>query len=394
MNNVPKLRFKADDGSEFPEWEKIPLGEIVEKNCIVVDNPGSNYTKLAIRSHCKGTFHKFVGNGEGLDVDKMYLVEANNLIVNITFAWEHAIAITKPEDDGTYASHRFPQYKFKNDNLPSFYEYVIKNPRMKYELSLCSPGGAGRNRVLNQTDFLKIQIAHPIPKEQQKIADFLSTIDDIIAKSRAEVDAWEKRKKGVIKKLFSQEVRFKADDGSEFPEWEEKRFGDVVTVIMGQSPNGDSVNEEQNGIPLIQGKADILGYGIKPIRYTANPTKICEPTDVIMTVRAPVGYVAKLGFSACIGRGVCAIRYNKNADYIYYFLQYKANSWKYIEQGSTFSAVNSSDILSLIINIPSLPEQQKIADCLSSLDEVIKKCKKELAAWEELKKGLLQRMFV
>ena len=199
-----KVRFKREDGTSYPEWEELPLGQIVEQNNIPVENPGSNYVKLAIRSHCKGTFHKPINSKEdGLDVDKMYLVEANNLIVNITFAWEHAIAITKPEDAGTYVSHRFPQYKFVNGNIPAFYAYVIKNPRMKYEMGLCSPGGAGRNRVLKQNDFLLIPMARPCIEEQQKIADFLATYDEAISCAKQELDKWKELKKGLLQQMFA-----------------------------------------------------------------------------------------------------------------------------------------------------------------------------------------------
>ncbi|MCH5200991.1 MAG: restriction endonuclease subunit S [Oscillospiraceae bacterium] len=198
-----EVRFKREDGTEFPKWETVALGEIVEPNIIPVDNPRSNYVKLAVRSHCKGTFHKQITNeSDGLDIDKMFLVEANNLIVNITFAWEHAIAITKPEDNGTYVSHRFPQYKFINNNLPSFYEYVIKKPKMKYEMGLCSPGGAGRNRVLNQKDFMKILMVRPCPEEQQKIADFLSAYDEAITYAKHELDKWKELKKGLLQQMF------------------------------------------------------------------------------------------------------------------------------------------------------------------------------------------------
>ena len=199
-----EVRFKREDGTSYPEWEEFPLGQIVEQNNIPVENPGSNYVKLAIRSHCKGTFHKPINSKEdGLDVDKMYLVEANNLIVNITFAWEHAIAITKPEDAGTYVSHRFPQYKFVNGNIPAFYAYVIKNPRMKYEMGLCSPGGAGRNRVLKQNDFLLIPMARPCIEKKKKIADFLCAYDEAISCAKQELDKWKELKKGLLQQMFA-----------------------------------------------------------------------------------------------------------------------------------------------------------------------------------------------
>ena len=91
---------------------------------------------------------------------------------------------------------------------------------------------------------------------------------------------------------------------------------------------------------------------------------------------------------------MCAIKAKEITDYIYYVLQYKESEWKYIEQGSTFTAVNLDDVSSLTIPVPCLEEQQKIAEFLSSYDEAIIYAKQELNKWKELKKGLLQQMFV
>lgn len=83
---------------------------------------------------------------------------------------------------------------------------------------------------LTAPQLAKVKIKRPSLPEQRKIADLLSTVDDVIAAQQAEVDAWERRKKGVMQKLFSQEVRFKADDGSDFPDWEEKTLGDLGSL--------------------------------------------------------------------------------------------------------------------------------------------------------------------
>lgn len=240
-------------------------------------------------------------------------------------------------------------------------------------------------------DMVSIQT---IIRQQQKIANFLSAVDEVIAQSEAEVQNLEQQKKAAMQKIFPQEARFKHEDGTDYPEWEEKELKTVATILMGQSPSGNSVNDENNGVPLVQGKANIWGYGVIPDRYTSAPTKVSEPNDIIMTVRAPVGFVAKLGFVTCIGRGVCAIRANENEDYIYYVLQHKESEWKYIEQGSTFTAVNSDDVSSLIVPFPHKEGQQKIAEFLSAYDEAISYAKQELDKWKELKKGLLQQMFV
>ena len=188
-------------------------------------------------------------------------------------------------------------------------------------------------------------------------------------------------------------LRFKDKNGNAYPEWEEKKIGDICKINMGQSPDSSSYNDNKDGIPLIQGNADILNRVTFPKRYTNKPTKICEIGSLIMTVRAPVGYIAKSYHKACIGRGVCELIPKESTDFLFQFMQKIEDSWKKIEQGSTFSAVNRNDIENLRINIPCLNEQEKIAGFLSKVDELINECEGEVKDLEEQKKGLMQKIF-
>src|SRR5690606_22003939 len=117
---------------------------------------------------------------------------------------------------------------------------------------------------------------------------------------------------------------------------------------------------------------------------------------IILTVRAPVGYVAKSNQKTCIGRGVCSIKNNEKStiNFLYQFLLYFEDKWKALEQGSTFTAVSSSDINSISLNVPCLEEQTKISSFLSSLDSKIDVESKLLLKLEEQKKFLLQQLFV
>ena len=162
-------------------WEQRELSDLIEENQKPVPKPDGEYIRLGIRSHAKGTFHEVVAEGEGLDVDTMYVVESNNLIVNITFAWEEAWAITTEKDAEKLVSHRFPQYRFHHGQYPMFYQYRFRNGRMKYNLELASPGGAGRNRVLNKTEFMKIPVIIPTSyEEEKKIGDLFANLDNLI----------------------------------------------------------------------------------------------------------------------------------------------------------------------------------------------------------------------
>ena len=117
----------------------------------------------------------------------------------------------------------------------------------------------------------------------------------------------EQYKKGVMQKLFSQELRFKDDNNQDFPDWQEKTLGEVATITMGQSPDSKTYNTEEIGKLLIQGNADITNRITNPRNWTSEPTKECKAGDLILTVRAPVGMVAKSIYDALKTEGDIAV---------------------------------------------------------------------------------------
>ena len=402
MNN-PKLRFKREDSTDYPEWKKTKIGKLTKTFSASRVHREEWQTEGVPfwRSSDVMAFHQHKENAMGKAVITNELYEelsakSGKMMkgdILITGGGSIGVPYLIPNNEPLYVKDADLLCIQKSDShYPKFLYQFFWSPSFRNYLSVISHKGTIAHYTITQINETPIMM--PCLEEQQKIADFLSAVDEVIAQSEAEVQNLEQQKKAAMQKIFSQEVRFKREDGTDYPEWEEKELKTVTTILMGQSPSGNSVNDENNGVPLVQGKADILGYGVIPDRYTSAPTKVSEPNDIIMTVRAPVGFVAKLGFVACIGRGVCAIRANENEDYIYYVLQHKESEWKYIEQGSTFTAVNSDDVSSLIVPFPHKEEQQKIADFLSAYDEAISYAKQELDKWKELKKGLLQQMFV
>ena len=110
----------------------------------------------------------------------MHRVAAGNFIVNITFGWEHAVAITDKNDAGKLVSHRFPQFSFAEGMVPEFFRYVIVDEKFRHHLWLASPGGAGRNRVLKLDEMLNYLMRFPSRDEQIKIAEFFRHLDNLI----------------------------------------------------------------------------------------------------------------------------------------------------------------------------------------------------------------------
>lgn len=387
MSNIPKLRFP-----EFTDaWEKCKLGEILIENLKPVDKPQNGYTRLGLRSHMKGTFHEEVEAGKGLDVDTMYEVEENNLILNITFAWEMAIAITNSFDKGKLVSHRFPQYKFSQGYSPDFFYYSIDNKKFKENLLLASPGGAGRNRVLKKSEFLKIEKKFPKSlDEQQKIGNLFKQLDRLITLHKRKWDDVILLKKALLQKMFPK-------NGSDFPEirfpeftdaWEKCKLGEVLIYEQPTKYIVENTNYEQSGIPVLTaGKTFILGYtqenfGIKQANKN-NPVIIF---DDFTTSSHLVDFPFKIKSSA-----MKILKENPNKGDLY-FLFNSLNNIRYEPQSHERHWI--SKFSEFEIFTPSLPEQQKIGNLFKQLDRLITLHKRQHEHYQLLKKALLQQMFV
>ena len=199
------------NGEQFPEirfprftdvWEQRKLGDMLDRYEDPVETPHDGYERIGIRSHAKGVFHSYVEPGKELDTAKMHRVAADKFILNITFAWEHAVAITEEEDAGTLVSHRFPQFSFHKDLKSHFFKFLMLDRKFREYLELCSPGGAGRNRVLNINDMLKYKINVPSVEEQTKIGEYFDNLDNLITLHQRKCDEIKMLKKAMLQQMF------------------------------------------------------------------------------------------------------------------------------------------------------------------------------------------------
>jgi len=194
------------------EWKQVNLGDFLHPKFRKVVKPSGAYLRLGIRSHGKGTFTSVVDDPETIALTHLFQARKDDLIVNITFAWEGAIAIVGPDGDGALVSHRFPTYVFDiSKMLPDYFKHLMVTDRFFYELDLISPGGAGRNRVMNKGDFLKITVTVPDIEEQKKIAGVLGGMDEQIALLKKYLERLKEQKKGLMQKLLTGEIRVKVD---------------------------------------------------------------------------------------------------------------------------------------------------------------------------------------
>jgi type I restriction enzyme S subunit len=390
ISNIPKLRFTEFD----EEWRILELDKLLIPCLREVEKPNNLYTSIGIRSHFKGTFQRKNSDPQKTAMTKLYKVEENDFILSITFAWEGALAMVKKEDTGGLVSHRFPTYTVNNSVLSiSCFQYIFPRTKMKYILSNLSPGGAGRNRVLNKKDFLKIKINLPSLLEQQKIASFLESVDYWISNLKSQKESLEKYKKGIMQKIFAQEIRFKDENGKDFPDWKEKKLGEYITkghIIIGR---GEVISK--NDLKNFPGNNPIYSSSVKNEGLFGTYSKYMFNEELITWSVDGGGnffYRKKHKFSITNVSGY--IRINQNY-FDYKFLSY-CLQYQHSRKSFNYSNKAHPSVIKeiYIIKRPILREQQKIASFLSSLDDQIQLKTQQIEKAEQWKKGLMQGLFV
>ncbi len=285
----------------------------------------------------------------------------------------------------------------KEKVFPLYLKYAIRSPFVQWQVIQEASTQAQPSLSLKQVGDFKI--FSPSLLEQRKIAKILSTWDKAISTTERLIDNSKQQKKALMQQLLTgahtQRKRLLDDSGKPFEgEWKEVKLSNVAEVVMGSSPKSSSYNENSEGLPLIQGNADIKNRKSAPRIYTSEVTKKCSIGDILLSVRAPVGTIAKSEHEACIGRGISAISAKKHhvQEYLYQWLLWFEPRWEKYSQGSTFEAVNSNDIKSLHLAIPEHSEQAKVASVLSNADQEIELLEQQLADLKQEKKALMQQL--
>lgn len=173
-------------------------------------------------------------------------------------------------------------------------------------------------------------------------------------------------------------------------------LGEISTIIAGQSPESKYYNKEEKGWPFFQGKSDFQNKYPIATTWCTKPKKLAEENDILISVRAPVGAVNLCENEACIGRGLSAVRVNKEChyEYLYYYLKSHEHVIRQYETGSTFKAITVNNLKDIEVNIPeNIEDQIKIANLCSQLEELIIKREKSINLLNELLKSTFLDMF-
>ena len=250
--------------------------------------------------------------------------------------------------------------------------------------------------IVNKTSFEEVEMKVPLDiVEQTKIGVYFSNLDHLITLHQRKYDKLVNIKQSMLEKMFPR-------DGENVPEirfagftedWEERKLGDIVQITMGQSPDGSTYSDIPSEYILVQGNADLQDGWVFPRIWTTQMTKKADAGDLVMSVRAPAGAMGKTAYNVVIGRGVAAIKGN---EFIYQLLV-KMNIdgyWKALSCGSTFESLNSDNIKNAEVLIPNSAEQDKIGEYFKGLDNLITLHQSKLEKLQNIKKSMLEKMFV
>lgn len=384
QKNIPALRFQ-----EFKDkWLPKKMGNITNR----ISNPVSvnlneQYQQIGIRSHGKGIFHKEFVDGKSLGNKRIFWIIEDALIVNIVFAWEHAVARTTKNEVGMVASHRFPMYvAIPNITDIDYLIHFFLTKKGKNLLELASPGGAGRNKTLGQKEFENLNFLIPSYPEQTKIALFLTAVNDKLQQLKKKKELLEQYKKGVMQQIFSQELRFKNDKGKNYPDWENKTLGDVLDYIQPTKylVSSKEYSNKYKTPVLTAGKTFILGY-TNETKNIFNENLPVIIFDDFTTATQFVDFPFKAKSSAM---KILVAKDSVNIKFVYEAMQ----MLRYEIGGHERHWISKYSPLEF--DLPCPEEQTKIANFLSSIDYKINAVNQQIVKTQDWKNGLLQKMFV
>lgn len=410
MRKVPKLRFK-----EFSdEWEEKKLGDILEfKNGVNASK--EQYGKgikfinvLDILNNDFITYDNIIGK---VDIDdnilEKYSVTYGDILFQRSSETREEVGMANVYLDkkniATFGGFVIRGKKI-GEYIPIFLNKLLRTNLARNEITSKS-GGSTRYNVGQET-LKDVRLLFPILQEQEKIANFLSSIDKKISLTEEKLELFREYKKGVMQKIFSQELRFKDSEGNDYPEWEEKRLGEILKVQGGYAFKSEKFTD--SGIPIIRiSNISNTSNGIDVnnlVYYEENSNLenfIINNGDFLIALSgATTGKTSiyNLKQKAYLNQRVGVFR--KIQNFYYNFITQYGSSDFFLKQIDNIIVagaqpnISPKDIENFIIKLPVLEEQQKIADFLSSIDSKIESIEKELEGLKEFKKGLLQQMFI
>jgi type I restriction enzyme S subunit len=403
---VPKLRFQEFDN----EWNEILLEDFAKR--------GSGHTPNKSHPEYYNGDINWISLADSKKLDNGYIESTNTKITQLGL--DNSSAVLHPpgtvllsRDAGVgksaimkhamAVSQHFLVWITKENFSCNWFLYNVLQI-LKPEFERIAIGNT--IKTIGLPYFKKLKITVPSFPEQQKIASFLRAVDEKIQQLSRKKKLLEKYKKGVMQQLFSGKLRFKDENGADYPDWEEKKLGDVAKFRRGSFPQPYGLPkwyDDENGMPFIQ----VYDVDNNMLLKKTTKNKISElgseqsvfvkKGTLVLTIQGSIGRIAKTQYDAYVDRTLLIFQSYKlptDIDYFKYvvFLLFEIEKTK--APGGTIKTITKEVLTDFLVPVPCLKEQQKIADFLISIDTKIESVKQQIAQTQTFKKGLMQQMFI
>ena len=338
---------------------------------VTTSDDGVNWIKIGDMPHfgriVTSTEEKITKEGakKSRQVNKGDLILSNSM----SYGLPYIMGIDGYIHDGWFVLKNF-ENTFDKDYLCN----LLISSAIQNQYKRLAAGGVVQNISSDLVNSVSVSI--PTMMEQKKISSLLNLIDERIATQNKIIEDLKKLKSAISHILFSSKGAI--------------HLSEIANVVMGQSPSSNAYNDQGLGMPLVQGNLDISNGKTTPRLYTAEFNQTTEEGNIILTVRAPVGEVAKATKKVCLGRGVCAIiPHEENmSDFIYQYLTFYKFMWHRYEQGSTFTSINGSDVRNIFC-----PKVRNVS-ILTLLDIKINIEERVVKQYQSQKQYMLYQMFI
>lgn len=284
----------------------------------------------------------------------------------------------------------------KANQIFIFYQLKFRETYIKQFASGTATQTITKEAVRNLEIFL------PCIETQNRIASFLGAIDTRLTQLRRKQELLQTYKRGVMQKIFSQEIRFKGAIGSEFPDWERKKLSDIANIVGGGTP--DTYQEEYWGGQIqwftpTELRTKYISTSVRTITSVGlerSSAKILPKGTLLFSSRATVGDVSITLKECATNQGFQSFIVNAKSinEFLYYWIAQNKKTFLRRASGSTFLEISKQEISKIIIPLPHIEEQKKIANFLTAIDKKIEALSRQIDQTEKFKKGLLQKMFV
>jgi len=403
---VPKLRFPEFEVGSV--WERRKIGDMLTETPRPIDlEDETDYCLVTVKRRYGGLVSRGVLKGKEIKVSSQFLVKAGDFVVSKRQIVHEACGLVPHDLEGCVVSNEYSVLTAKTGCNIDFFNRFAQQPCVSASFLECSVGIVIEKMLFKLPLWLRREFLFPAIAEQKKIADCLSSLDELIAAQARKVDALKTHKKGLMQQLFPREgetqPRLRFPEFQNAGEWSRKTLEEIADIKSGSTPLRTNDDFFVGGtIPWVK-TTDLNNSHIIATEEKITPIAKARINPVGSVLVAMYGGFNQIGRTGCLSvpaatnQAISVLRLDPKIAlpiYVLAWLNAKVEDWKRIASSSRKDPnITGSDVAKFPITLPEVREQQCIANCLTSLDDLITTATQELDTLKTHKKGLMQQLF-